>query len=312
MSNDLVLAVDFGGTKVEAAWVDPDGRVLDLGRSRAPTGPDATSAELERSVISVVDHALGHLPDNATAIGVGIAAAGPVDEADGTVTPINLPRWRRHPLRELVAARLPNRLRGIPVHLHRDGVAIVVAAHWLGTATDARNLMGMVISTGIGGGFIVDGRVLAGNSGHIGQIQVSEFTGELSIGSRTTLESVASGPHVVAWARSQGWTGSTGEDLAESYRGGDTIAYRAVVRASEAVGQAICSAAALVELDVVAIGGGFSRITPDLLPLIQSVVERHPLQYISRVRVLDAGLPETAPLSGAAGLIYRRGEVGLT
>jgi glucokinase len=311
VSNDLVLAVDFGGTKVEVAWVDPDGRVLDAGRSRALTGSDATSADLERSVLTVIDYALEHLPDGSTVVGVGIAAAGPVDETHGTVTPINLPRWRRHPLRDLVAERLPNHLRDIPVHLHRDGVAIVVAAQWLGTATEARNLLGMVISTGIGGGFIVDGRVLAGNSGHIGQIQVSGFTGELSIGSRTTLESVASGPHVVAWARSQGWTGNTGEDLAASYRDGDNIAYSAVVRVSEVVGQAICSAAALVELDVVAIGGGFSQITPDLLPLIQSVVDRHPLQYISRVRVLDAGLPETAPLSGAAGLIYRRGAVGL-
>jgi glucokinase len=202
-------------------------------------------------------------------------------------------------------------LRDIPVHLHRDGVAIVLAAQWLGNATDARNLMGMVISTGIGGGFIVDGRVLAGNSGHIGQIQISEFTGEISIGSRTTLESVASGPHVVAWARTQGWTGRTGEDLAESYRAGNDIAYSAVIRVSEAVGQAICSAAALVELDVVAIGGGFSRITPDLLPLIQSVVNRHPLHYISRVKILDAGLPPSAPLAGAAALIYRRDIVGL-
>jgi glucokinase len=77
------------------------------------------------------------------------------------------------------------------------------------------------------------------------------------------------------------------------------------------VGQAICSAAALVELDTVAIGGGFSRVTPDLLPLIQSVVNRHPLQYISRVKILDAGLPEDAPLAGASALIYRRGIVGL-
>lgn len=311
MSDDVVLAVDFGGTKVEAAWVDSSGHVFEAGRNRAPTGPDATSSELEESVVRVVDTALAQIPAGTRVVGVGIAAAGPVDEDNGTVSPINLPRWRRHPLRQLIGDRLPDPLRDIPVHLHRDGVAIVLAAQWLGNAIGARNLMGMVLSTGIGGGFIVDGRVLAGNSGHIGQIQVSGFTGEVSIGSRTTLESVASGPHAVAWARAQGWTGKSGEDLAASYRDGDDIAYSAVLRVSEAVGQAICSAAALVELDTVAIGGGFSRVTPDLLPLIQSVINRHPLQYISRVKILDAGLPDDAPLAGAAALIYRRDMVGL-
>lgn len=158
--------------------------------------------------------------------------------------------------------RIRETLGDIPVHFHRDGVAIVLAAHWRGNAAGVNNLLGMVISTGIGGGFISGGRVLAGNSGHIGQIQVSGFTGELSIGSRTTLESVASGPHTVAWANTQGWTGRTGEELAAAYRDGDPIARRAVIRVSEAVGQAICSACALVETDVVAIGGGFSQVTP--------------------------------------------------
>ncbi|PXW31390.1 UNVERIFIED_CONTAM: glucokinase [Williamsia faeni] len=311
VADELVLAIDLGGTKVEAALVDPAGNVLAESRSRAPTGAQSSSADLDRRVLQVVDHALAHVPDTAEVIGVGIAAAGPVDEKAGTLSPINIPQWRAYPLRDLVSGHIRTTLRDIPVHFHRDGVAIVMAAHWIGAAQGVDNLMGMVISTGIGGGFIIDGRVLAGNSGHIGQIQLSGFTGEVSIGSRTTLESVASGPHTVAWANAQGWTGHTGEDLALAYRNGDDIARRAVVRTSEAVGQAICSAAALVEVDVVAIGGGFSQVTPDLLPMIQDVVEQHPLQYVSRVRVIDAGLPDTAPLVGAAALVYRRDHVGL-
>lgn len=306
-----MLAVDLGGTKVEAALVDPQGVVLAASRSRAPTGGDSSTTDLDAAVLRVVDHALNHSPDTATIVGVGIAAAGPVDEAAGTLSPINIPQWRDYPLRTLITDHIRDTLGDIPVHFHRDGVAIVLAAHWLGNAAGATNLLGMVISTGIGGGFIVGGRVLAGNSGHIGQIQVSGFTGELSIGSRTTLESVASGPHTVAWANTQGWIGDTGEELSAAYRDGDPIARRAVVRVSEAVGQAICSACALVETDVVAIGGGFSQVTPDLVPMIARVVESHPLDYVSRVQVIDAGLPETAPLTGAAALVYRRDLVGL-
>ncbi|MBA4021516.1 MAG: sugar kinase [Gordonia sp.] len=311
MANELVLALDLGGTKVEAALVDPDGVVLDASRSRAPTGGDSSPADLDAAVLAVVDHALSHAPSNATIIGAGIAAAGPIDERAGTLSPINIPQWRDYPLRTLVSERVRDTLGDTPVHFHRDGVAIVLAAHWLGNAAGTSNLLGMVISTGIGGGFISGGRVLAGNSGHIGQIQISGFTGELSIGSRTTLESVASGPHTVAWANTQGWSGHTGEDLARSYRNGDPIARRAVVRVSEAVGQAICSACALVETDVVAIGGGFSRVATDLVPMIAQVVSSHPLEYVSRVHVVDAGLPETAPLTGAAALVYRRDLVGL-
>lgn len=311
VADELVLGVDLGGTKVEAALVDPSGEVLAASRSRAPTGADATPGDLDTSVLQVVDHALVHIPETAVVTGVGIAAAGPVDESAGTLSPINIPQWKNYPLRDLITERIRKTLGNIPVHFHRDGVAIVLATHWLGNAAEVSDLMGMVVSTGIGGGFIVDGRVLAGNSGHIGQIQVAGFTGELSIGSRTTLESVASGPHTVAWANSQGWTGETGEELAASCRDGDRIARQAVIRVSEAVGQAICSAAALVEVDVAAIGGGFSRVSPDLIPMIQAVVKKHPLHYVSNVRVIDAGLRETAPLVGAAALVYRRTDVGL-
>lgn len=306
-----MLAIDLGGTKVEAALVDPDGAVLAATRSRAPTGAGSSTTDLDAAVLAVVDHALSNAPESATIIGVGIAAAGPVDEQAGTLSPINIPQWRDYPLRALIVERIRETLGDKPVHFHRDGVAIVLAAHWRGNAAGVNNLLGMVISTGIGGGFISGGRVLAGNSGHIGQIQVSGFTGELSIGSRTTLESVASGPHTVAWANTQGWTGRTGEELAAAYRDGDPIARRAVIRVSEAVGQAICSACALVETDVVAIGGGFSQVTPDLVPMIAQVVNSHPLDYVSRVRVIDAGLAETAPLTGAAALVYRRDLVGL-
>lgn len=308
---DLVLAVDLGGTKVEAALVDPDGNVLSESRSRALTGQHSSPADLATAVLDVVDHALANVPDSADVVGVGIAAAGPVNEAAGTVSPINIPQWRNYPLRDLVAGRVRETLGDIPIYFHRDGVAFVLATQWVGNAAAEENLLGMVISTGIGGGFIVDGRVLAGNSGHIGQIQLSGFTGELSIGSRTTLESVASGPNTVAWANAQGWSGRTGEDLAQAYRDGDDIAAQAVARTSEALGQAICSAAALVEVDVVAIGGGFSQVAHDLVAMVRRIVERHPLRYISRVQVIDAGLPDTAPLVGAAALVYRRAHVGL-
>ncbi|MCX6471051.1 MAG: ROK family protein [Corynebacteriales bacterium] len=308
MTDRWALAIDIGGTKVEGALVDDRGAVLGATRCRAGTGGERSAAELDTSVLQVVDGALDRAAAAGVAdgsiVGVGVGVAGPIDERAGTVSPINLPAWHEHPLRAVIAARVAERLPGVPLEFHRDGVAIALAAHWTGAAHGVANMIGMVISTGIGGGIILDGRVVTGNAGHIGQIEVSGATGELSLGSRTTLESVASGPHTVAWARGQGWPGTTGEELAAAFAAGDDVAVRAVERLAALVGQGVCSAAALLDIEVVAIGGGFSRVAPDLIDRIGAHVARHPLDYVSRVRVIEAGLEDEAPLAGAAAFVH--------
>src|SRR6185312_14007892 len=211
----IALAVDMGGTKVEAAAVDDSGTVVGGTRFRAPTGPGRSSEELAASVTSVVDQAIAALPPGANLAGVGIGSAGPVSEADGRVSPLNLPVWRGFPLRELVASRV-----NVPVALRMDGICIALAEHWVGAARGYANVMGMIVSTGIGGGLILHGNTVSGptgNAGHIGHV-----------------EAIASGPMTVAWARRQGWQGSTGEELSASFAAGDPIAAAAVERSGRA------------------------------------------------------------------------------
>lgn len=296
-----VLAVDLGGTKVAAALVQDDGTVVESTRRRAPTGPEATAAELEAAITSVVRDALAAAP-GADVLGVGLAAAGPVDEAAGTTSPINLEALHGFPLREVVARAAG----GLSVEFRRDGVAMVLGEHWLGAARGHDSALGMVVSTGIGGGFVVGGRPLTGNAGHIGQVEVSGYRGSESLGRTTMLESVASGPHTVEWARSHGFQGETGEDLGLAYRSGDRVAVAAVRRCAAAVGQGIGSAVALVPVSVVVIGGGFTRVADDFHSLVQDAVSAHPLPYVSAARVVPAGLGADAPLVGAAALWYRR------
>lgn len=295
-----VLAVDLGGTKVAAGLVEADGTVVEASRHRAPTGPEATTAELEAAITGVVRDALATA--DGPVRGVGLAAAGPVDDAAGTTSPINLPALHGFPLRDLVARAAG----GLPVEFRRDGVAIVLGEHWLGAARGHDDALGMVVSTGIGGGFVVGGRALVGNAGHIGQVEVSGYTGSESLGRTTMLESVASGPHTVEWARSQGFTGETGEDLGAAYRAGDDVAVAAVRRCAAAVGQGIGSAVALVPVSVVVLGGGFTRVADDFVDLVQAAVATHPLPYVAAARVVPAGLGGDAPLIGAAALVYRR------
>lgn len=304
------VAVDIGGTKVEAALVDPGGRILPGTRRRAPTGGATTSDGLDAAVLGVIADVLtGDVARDVTATsglaGIGVACAGPVDDDAGLVSPINLPAWRDHALRAVISTAPVVVDSGLPVVLRRDGVAIAMAEHWLGAGVGVDDMIAMVISTGIGGGIVLGGRVVAGNAGHIGQIEVSVHTGEPSLGSRTTFESVASGPHTVAWARSQGWSGSTGEELAIAVSEGDPIALRAVDRLVDVVAQGICSACALLDVDLVAVGGGFSRVTDDLVDRVAHLVSQHPLPYVADTRVVAAALGDTAPLVGAAAFVHR-------
>ncbi|MEP6842238.1 MAG: ROK family protein [Pseudolysinimonas sp.] len=309
----VALALDLGGTKVEAGLVDPAGAILPGTRFRQPTGATRSSDELAASIDAVVRETLATLPTDTELIGVGIGSAGPIVVRDGAVSPLNLPAWRRYPLRAQVRAQVhalvQNLVPDVPITLRMDGLCITLAEHWIGAAQGVDNVMGMVVSTGIGGGLILGGHTVAGpsgNAGHIGHVEVAGFDDPCPCGGHGCLEAIASGPHTVAWARTQGFDGSTGEELGAAYAAGDDAAIRAVRRSGLAIGRAIASATALVDLELVAIGGGFSHVTPDLFDFIREpIAERHEFDYIRAVRVVPSGLSGDGPLIGAAALIHR-------
>ncbi|WBU38343.1 ROK family protein [Homoserinibacter sp. YIM 151385] len=309
MTQPLALGVDLGGTKIEAALVDHHGRLLTGTRFRQPTGPAASSEQLAAAAERVVRDALAALPEDAELLGVGIGSAGPIEVAEGRVSPLNLPAWRGYPLREQIAALVPD----APVTLQMDGIAIALAEQWIGAAQGCDDVMGMVVSTGVGGGLILGGKTIAGptgNAGHIGHLEAAGFDDPCACGGRGCLEAIASGPNTVAWARRQGWGGATGEDLAVSHAAGDEVAIAAVARAGRAVGQVIASATALVDLEVVAIGGGFSQVAPVFFDHIRApIAERAQFDFVRKVRVVPSALSGEGPLVGAAALIHRADRV---
>lgn len=303
--SSYALAVDIGGTKVEAALVDAEGRLLDGSRDRRPTGHASTSDELAGAVADVVAHALAALPADESIVGVGIGSAGPVDLGEGTVSPINLPAWRGFPIVEHVRSLTSD---AAPVTLRLDGVSLALAEHWVGATQGVDNALAITVSTGVGGGLIVNGRLLSGgtgNAGHIGQLQVrTRPEGETS--ESVTLEVLASGPHTVRWAQQQGWTGERGEDLARDYAAGVDVAVAAVRRSATALGEAITSVTTLLDLDVAAIGGGFSRVSPDYLDLVRAVIDEAAYnRYATRIHVVPSGLSDESPLIGAAALVHQ-------
>ncbi|MBS0023789.1 ROK family protein [Microbacterium paraoxydans] len=295
------LAVDVGGTKMEAALVTEDGTLVDGSRSRQATGREATPETLIAAVDAIVRHALAALPADAELVGAGIGSAGPVDRTDGTILPVNMPLAHGFGLVAAVRAAV-TAVRGeeLPTVLGHDGGALALAESWLGATREARASLSIVVSTGVGGGFVVAGAYVpgaTGNAGHLGQVRRE---GGL------TLEEIAAGPASAAWAREQGWQGATGEDLARDAAAGDAVARAAIERSARAVGEALADAATLVDLDVVAIGGGFSRVSDDYVDLVQQALTAHAVHpYSRRTRVVRSGLGDEGPLIGAAALVLR-------
>ncbi len=220
-----VLAIDIGGTKLETALVLPDGSIVPGSRQRRLTGSQSSRLQIADSLTDAITASLAQ--DGETEVsGVGIGSAGPVDLLEGRIRPHNLPALHSLPIVDLVES-----VAQAPTTLRLDGTCIALAEHWLGAARHARNSMSMVISTGVGGGIIVDGRLLSGrsgNAGHIGQTHVGITTS--ADPENSTLEAAASGPSTVLWAQERGWSGRSGEDLAADVRSGDPVADAATRR----------------------------------------------------------------------------------
>jgi len=286
-----VLALDIGGTKIAGGLVDPDGKLLR--HATRPTGTDPFAA------VQAVVAALATGPVN----GVGIACAGPVDTVAGTVAPINIPSWQDFPL----VARV-RELTGAPVALAGDGLCMALGEHWVGAGEGSSAMLGIVVSTGVGGGLVLDGRPFggrSGNAGHVGHVVVEPDGEPCMCGGRGCVETVASGTHLVRWARSRGWTGADAGALAVAAHAGDPVAAEAFRRGGQAVGLAITASAAVCDLDLVVIGGGVAQVGDLLFEPVRATLAAHArLSYLRALRVEPAKLGTAAGLYGAAALAY--------
>jgi glucokinase len=302
------LALDVGGTKLAAAVIDRGGRRLSRGEVATPRGTDAdevlaTLVELARSVSATSGAGRPSL--------IGIGSAGPLDPIAGTVSPVNIGAWRDFPLVDAIADSL-GAGDARPV-LAGDGLCFTLGEHRFGAGIGSAALLGMVVSTGIGGGLVLDGRLYAGqsgNAGHIGHVVIDPDGVACPCGNRGCLERLASGPAMVAFALERGWTPAAGSSpdgiaLASAARAGDAVALQSFARAGEAIGRAIALTATLVDIRDVVIGGGMAATGPLLFEPIVEAVRRHAvLGYTHGIEVRPSVLDRDAGLLGAAALAF--------
>ena len=290
------LALDIGGTKIAAATVDGDGALISSRKCPTPVTDDAAE------VMAALAELIAQVTNGDTVAAVGIGCGGPM--RGELVSPLNIPAWRDFPLADRLRELLPD----VPVELHNDAVAMAVGECQFGVGRGVGAFLGIVVSTGVGGGLVLEGKPVdgpTGNAGHVGHVVVDADGPDCACGGRGCLEAIARGPAVVAWARDQGSTATDGRSLVAQARDGDAIALAALTRAGRALGVACASAAALFDLDVIAVGGGLAAAGELLLEPAAAAFERHAgMEFVRRCRLLPAALGSDAGLVGA-GVIAR-------
>jgi glucokinase len=308
------LAIDIGGTKLAAGVVDATGQLLSAERAETPrtTSAEELYVALERLCRRALEHA-GPAAREVSCIGAG--CGGPMAYPAGRVSPLNIPAWRDFPLRDRLVETF-----GWPCVVDNDAKALALGERWQGAGRGSNNMLGMVVSTGVGGGVILDGRLLhgyGGNAGHVGHVVVWPDGPLCGCGARGCLEAVASGTGLarrlstaLAGGRASSLEpGASGAEIAAAARAGDTLAVELFRTAGEGVGRGIASAAALLDLELVVVGGSIALKAWDLLgpPLAAELERVARLDFTRGVRVVHPTLGDTAGLYGAASLMLASG-----
>ena len=264
-----VLGIDIGGTKMAAAIVSADGEVLTKDRIQTPAG-DADQ------VFAALGELIARVQGDARPAAVGIGSAGPLDQKHGLVSPVNIAGWRNFPLVDRVRALVGD----VPVTLGVDGHCFALGEFWTGAGRNVDNLLGIVVSTGVGAGLVVDGKPLLGQSGnaaHLGHVVVDLDGEPCACGSYGCVETYASGPRMVARAKRRGWR--TDEDvdaavLSADAAAGDEIALGIFDDGAQALAAGIVATAVTVDLTTVVIGGGVAKAGPVLQPTTSRQVHK--------------------------------------
>jgi glucokinase len=288
----LCLAIDIGGTKLAVGLVDLDGHVVHRDQIGTPWADDPNA--LFRVLAGLVTIVVSEAPQYSAAeiVACGVGSGGPMTAHGETVSPINIGAWRGFPLRANLQG-LPA-LHGIPLAIDNDAKALALAEGWRGAARGERDYLAMVVSTGVGGGIVLDGRLLegaSGNAGHIGHVVVEPDGRTCGCGGRGCLEAEASGLAIEA---------VTGSPAAEA-------PVEVIERSGTLVGRAVASVANLLDLRLAVVAGsvalGFG--TRFFLAAQREIEMRARLDHSRGARIEPAGLGADGPLIGAAAVGWR-------
>jgi len=313
----LILGVDLGGTKIAAALATTQGEIVARGRRPTPAqaGPDAVI----NSVCATINEVLSAKELQPSRLsGIGIAAAGIIDSANGKVifSP-NLPGWHEVPLREAIEQRF-----GIPAYLGNDANLAALGEWRFGVEKKVANLIYVTVSTGIGGGIIADGKLYTGAcgaAGEIGHMTIDVNGPRCRCGNIGCWETLASGTALAREAVKRITEGArtsiielVGGDVSKidakivglTAKQGDELAQELVSRLGYYFGVGLANLVNIFNPELILVGGGVAKMGDLLLqPAIKVVKERAFSTSANAVEIKPATLGDDSGILGAVAFV---------
>ena len=316
-----VLAIDLGGTKIITAIISNSGQVMakEYQLTLADKGPQLV---IER-ILSAIDYLLSLRNMNSSQLAsITIAAAGAINFDKGVITSSpNLPGWHDVPLRDIVKEKYR-----VNTFLINDASAAALGEHRLGAGRGVSNLIYLTVSTGIGGGIIINGKLYSGQcggAGEIGHMTIDVNGPRCNCGNIGCFEVLASGTAVAKEAirRIRQGEGSslieivagkieniTAEKVEVAARGGDSLALETISRAATYLGVGMVNLVNIFNPEMIIVGGGMSNMGDLLLNPARQVVKERAFQLLAQaVRIVPAQLGEDAGVLGAAIFAFEQG-----
>lgn len=313
----FIVGVDLGGTNIAAGVMPTDG-TREIAMRSIPTLAQGGADAVVGRIASLVELVIAEARKDTGAsredfLGVGIGSPGPLDRARGVVIVTPNLGWRDFPLRDAVAERV-----GLPATLDNDANCATLGEWWCGAARGGRNVIGMTIGTGIGGGLILDGKLYHGASdaaGEIGHTTIDSNGRRCKCGNYGCLEAYTSGPAIAERAR-ETLVGNepsmlnamvdgdlsliTAQTVFDASKQGDAVALEVVRDTAHFLGVGVSNLINIFNPDIFVIAGGVTQAGDLLFDPLRAEVRRRAFKpAVDACRIVPGALPLTAGVVGA-------------
>jgi len=292
MAAGRFIGIDLGGTKIEGIVLDE--ALAPCARVRVPTEQEGGYEHIVQRVTSLVTELRGHAPETRT---IGIGAPGSLSARDGRVKNSNTACLNGRRLREDVQDRV-----GLGVHLENDANCFALAEARTGRGRGCDLVFGVIIGTGVGGGFVHAGRLRAGPqhiAGEWGHHGIDPAGPACYCGQRGCVETLLSGPALEAAHRAAGGPACSAAEVGRRALAGEPAATAALERYVDCFGRALANVISIVDPDVVVLGGGLSNLEV-LYTRGRDAVARYVFNDELRTPIVRNMLGDSAGVIGAA------------
>lgn len=307
------FGIDVGGTSIKCGLFLTDGTLIE--KWEIPTRTENSGSEILPDVAKTIDAKIEerHI-DKAKVDGVGIGIPGPVNEDGDVACAVNLYWGYKAVSREL------SKLTGLPAKAGNDANVAALGETWKGAAAGARNVVMVTLGTGVGGGIIVDGKIVSGHHGAGGEVGHANInhneTESCNCGNKGCLEQVASATGIVRVAKQElaacaddsilrRHSNPSAKAVLDAYKDGDGVAIRVMEKVGDQLGGALAIFAAVIDPETIVVGGGVSRAGQPLIDCIQKYYRKYAFSLCKDTPIVVASLGNDAGIYGAARMVIK-------